>query len=197
DKDPVEASTREQFAFAPGGVVAIVDSFGVLSIEGWDRPDVEVWVTKKTRKEYTDPGKGVEELDRVVVTPVKESDARFVVTTEFPSRNLFTRPLRGKTNVELEYKIRVPRYSSLHIKHDIGEVRIKDVAGSINATARIGELSLTLPDGDYHIDARKRIGEVSSDFLSVPGATRQLYLRLGIGEINIRRMKPASPPHTD
>jgi len=194
-KDKAEITEREQFAFAPGGVVEIVDSFGELRVEGWDRPDVEVLTIRASRKRYEpdELDKGLGELERIVITPLKTSETRFVITTEFPSRNLFSRPLRGKTNVELEYHIKVPRQSSLYIKHDIGEVNIIGVAGNIEATSRIGEITLRVPEDEfYRVDARTRIGEVNSEVPSHPSAAgRRLYLRVGIGEINIHKLPSA------
>jgi len=54
----------------------------------------------------------------------KESDGKLLVTTRFPSRNLFTRPFRGKTNLKLVYKIKAPRRSVLDIDHDRGVVSV-------------------------------------------------------------------------
>ncbi|MBI1792251.1 MAG: hypothetical protein HYR60_32410 [Acidobacteria bacterium] len=215
-KDKAEITLREIFAFAPGGVIEINDSFGDLHVEGWDQADVEITTIRATRKEYLarDHAKAMQELERVVITPAKPSDDRFVITTEFPGRNLFTRPLRGKTNLEVEYRIKVPRHSNLSIKHDIGEVKVTGVAGNVEVTSRIGEVTLRLPGcASYRIDARSKIGDVHSDlegwsqrrllvgeqFESDPPVhVRRVYVRVGIGEINLRKMPAttsrAAPP---
>jgi predicted membrane protein len=113
---------------------------------------------------------------------------------------------RGKTNLNLDYLIKVPRQSTLLIKHGIGEVDVTNVSGDIEATASIGEISLKLPeDQRYAVDAHVRIGDVSSEFGQTtrrqgfipvgaklegdPGApTRRIFLRIGIGDINVNRM---------
>ena len=85
-------------------------------------------------------------------------------------------------------------------------MRVQNLAGDIRVTNRIGEISLTLPrNGQYNIDARSKLGEVTSEFdgkssrplllaekfvSRVGKDARQLYLRVGIGEINIRKSAP-------
>ena len=122
-KDRAEILLREIFAFSPGGVVEINDSFGDVKVEGWDQNDIEVTTIRASRREYLarEQARAIAELNKIVITPAKVSESRFVISTEFPSRSLFSRPLRGKTNLELEYRIKVPRESNLVIRHDIGE----------------------------------------------------------------------------
>jgi predicted membrane protein len=164
-------------------------------------------ITKKTQKQY-DPknlAKGLKELERVKVEMAQVSESSLLVTkTTFPSRTP-TRLMKGKTNVNLEYKIKVPRGSSLMIKHDIGEVGVSNVDGDIEATNRIGEIHLRMPgEYEYAVDARVKIGDVSSEFgntdysrqkllgakmeSNLPPTTRRLYLRVGIGDIQVSKM---------
>lgn len=207
-KDKVETFARQEFAFVSEGEIEIRDSFGELRVEGWDRPDVHIVVKKATQKEYAagDTAKALEHLARIVVTAERIGD-RILVTTAFPGRNLFTRPLKGKSNVDLDYKIKVPRRSRLIIKHDIGEVRVRDIVGNMNVTARIGEITLGLPDEErYVVDARARIGDVDSHwdeaqrqhlvgarmFSAAPPPAHRIFVRLGIGQINVRPVRPRS-----
>jgi predicted membrane protein len=130
-----------------------------------------------------------------------------VINTTYPSWTP-ARMFRGKTNLNLDYLIKVPRQSSLLIKHGIGEVDVTNVSGDIEATASIGEINLNLPeDQSYSVDAHVRIGDVSSEFgqvtqrqgLFAVGAklagdtadpTRRIFLRVGIGDINVARLHP-------
>ena len=208
DKHKVKSQSVETFTLAAPNSIHLDDSFGEVRVEGWSQDTVEVSIHKSTRKEYTsaDEYKGRAELDSVRVTTRRDRDNGIVISTAFPSRNLFTRSLRNKTNVELVYKIRVPRRSNLYIRHDIGEVQVKDVVGHIEVSNRIGEIGLKLPDHEeYSVDARVKIGDVSSDFhccgserqhwlgarLSEPNRpeAHQVILRVGIGDINVHKME--------
>src|SRR5262249_35820858 len=80
------------------------------------------------------------------------------------------------------------------------------VSGDIEATASIGEISLRLPEGQsYAVDAHVRIGDVSSEFGQttkrqglfavgaklageLPTPTRRIFLRVGIGDINVTKL---------
>jgi hypothetical protein len=43
---PAQVITTDRVDFAPGGTIRIDGSYGVLNIEGWDKPEVEITFTK-------------------------------------------------------------------------------------------------------------------------------------------------------
>lgn len=203
ERVPVEITTREIFAFPAGGMIEIKDSFGEIEIEGWDQPDVEVTAVRTTRKKYApeEREKALAELEKILVSPQKTEDQRFLITTEFPARPLLKRTF-GRPNIRLIYRIRVPSRSNLLIKHDVGEVVVKRVAGNIDITNRIGQVSLTVPDeAVYQVDARSGKGGVRSEITPIagrpvlvsaaPADVRMLYLRVDVGAINIRKHRDA------
>jgi hypothetical protein len=175
----------------PGGRVDIEGSFGELHVAGWDQPRIEVVVQRKTQKDY-DPARiaKAEEMLRQVVVDIEERQPGYmVITTRFPDRNVFTRPLKGKSNLDLSYEIRLPRDTALRIAHDIGDVRIDEMSGDVNATCHIGEIKINVPvDLSVEVDAKARIGNVDSRITSDPPgqADRKLYARVGVGDIQIR-----------
>jgi len=208
-KSEAESTTTQSLEFGAKGTIQIVDSYGSVKVEGWDKEEVELTVTKKTQKKYEPKNlaKAAKELERVTVTmePIGET-AMLVINTTYPSRTP-SRLLRGKTNLNLNYLIKVPRQSALFIKHDIGEVSVTNISGDIEATARIGDIHLQLPEEqNYAVDARVRIGDVSSEFgpdaqrqgLFSVGAklagepstpTRRVFVRLGIGDIEVTKLR--------
>jgi hypothetical protein len=204
DRRRVEETFTHILALGERGRVYIEDSFGELKIEGWDRSDVEITVRRGTQKRYK-PGqewKGRDQLDSVVVESRRSGDD-VIIRTRFPNRRL-TRMFRGKTNLRLEYIVRVPSRAALQVNHSIGEVVVANVVGDLRVTSDIGEVKLRLPRGrEYEIDARTRIGDVNSRLagrsrrVSLLGAEFRLrdgtgagrvYARLGIGEIKIDPM---------
>ncbi|MGH9671938.1 MAG: hypothetical protein ACRD44_02060 [Bryobacteraceae bacterium] len=203
-KHKVEYATTQTIAFDGGGKIRIDDSFGELRVEGWNRPDVELTVKRATNRRYKpeDEWKARERL-RDVRVEVTRSGADLLIRTHFPDRGV-TRLFRGKTDLDLEYTIRVPARADLSVRHSIGEVVVRNVHGDMSVTNGIGEVSLRLPrEKDYQIEARAKIGDVSSDFdgrsrrRSLLGAefrrtqgagAGHVYARVGIGEIRIDRM---------
>ncbi|MBO0861032.1 MAG: DUF4097 family beta strand repeat protein [Chloracidobacterium sp.] len=210
EKREAEIKTTQSLEFGSRGTIQIVDSFGSVKVEGWDKDEVELTVTKRTQKKYEpkDIAKAAKGLERFKITmdAVVESSL-LVINTTYPSWTP-ARMFRGKTNLNLDYVVKVPRQSSLLIKHGIGEVGVTNVSGDIEATASIGEINLNLPeDQSYSVDAHVRIGDVSSEFgqatqrqgLFAVGAklagdpaapTRRIFLRVGIGDINVAKLHP-------
>jgi hypothetical protein len=199
----VEQSSTETLAFAESGTLQIDDSFGEVHVEAWDRTEVQIAIQRSTQRRYEpdQEWKGRSELERVRIETRRVGYDRIELRTRFPKRGPF-RMFGGKTNVRLVYTIRVPRRTNLRIRHNIGEVRVSGVLGDHDVTADIGEIELRLPkDGEYHFDARAKIGEVSSAFQGrerrahLLGATfrtpyrssgHRVYARVGIGEVNIQ-----------
>ena len=79
---------------------------------------------------------------------------------------------------------------------------MNDVTGDIDVQSRTGDMIVMLPDpGPYSIDARTKLGSVSSDFVgkaarqllvgsqfALPNQapSRRIYLRMGCGSIEIK-----------
>ena len=174
-KRPVEVLHTERVNFVSGGTIQVLHSFGSLSVEGWDRPEVEVTVVK-SRERYYEPKhreQAVHALERVRIVAERHSDRELTISTILPHHR-FPRSLFGKSGVIVEYRIHVPRDSNLAIHHGTGRVLVSSVTGNIDATSRSGDILLMLPDsGAYSIDARSKLGTVSSDF---PGDSHRRYL---------------------
>jgi hypothetical protein len=227
-KHPVEATSTERFSFAPGGVIRLTDSFGSLAVEGWDRAEVEITIIKSIDRYYEpkQQERAARALERVRIVADRRSDTDLAISTILP-RKLFARllggkggvmrsagatldkvtgivrhPLGGKGGLMLEYQIHAPRDSRLVIHHGPGRVLVSNMNGDVEATSKGGDILLMLPDsGTYSIDARSKLGAVSSDFagashrrhivgsgfaLAAPTPSRRIYLRTGMGGITIK-----------
>jgi len=198
-----QVTKTERLDFPPGGLLRLKNSIGQVMVEGWDRPDVELNTTKSTKDAYNsqDREKAVRELDQVRIAAERHGD-ELVITTAFQRYGTFKPLLRGGTRFDLEYRISVPRNARVTIEHDTGYVSLDNVAGDIHVTASQAEIALHLPeDGQYAIEARSKLGDVTSDF---PGhmqrklwflgkqyahenaaASQKIDLRAGYGDIII------------
>jgi hypothetical protein len=205
-----QLSTTERLNFAPGGAVRLEGSYGCLSVEGWDRPEVEITVIRYLRGFYPAAKReeAARQLDAFKIHVERRSDKEVAISTERPRRgNRFSRFVsKNWGGVDLEYMIHVPRDSRLAIHHGGGSVMIADVAGPIEATSASGDIVAMLPDpGPYAIDARSKVGTVYSDFgdsahtgylvgerfvSAQPAPAKRVYLRTGIGGIEIQRITP-------
>jgi hypothetical protein len=179
-KQSFEVTSTERVNFLPGGTIRLVNSYGYLTVEGWDEPEVEVTVTKSTDRFY-DPAEKQEAERRfaqVRVVTERKSDKEVTISTILPARNPFfrsvlpldhiilTKPLvpNNRRGVTVEYKVLVPRDSRLVVHHDTGYVWVSDVTGDIDVNRHTGDMIVMLPDTvPYSVDAQTRLGSVSSD----------------------------------
>lgn len=185
-------------SFPPGGAIRVENSYGYLTVEGWDQAQVEVTVTKSD--------------GQVRVVTERRSGEEVVISTVLPHRANFLAgvvPWRHRRGAEMEYTIHVPRDSHLFIHHDSGYVSVSDVTGSIEVSSRTGDMIVMLPDpGAYAIDARTRLGRIDSDLscrrgnpllaggrliCTAPATAPRVRLRMGRGSIEIKNGSAAGP----
>jgi hypothetical protein len=209
-KQKVQVTHTQTVVLPSGGRLRFSNSIGELTVEGWDRPDVEITTIQSTTAEYAsqDREKASRELDRVKVS-VAPQGADLVVTTDYPRRRRLSpaRLLGPAGGFDLEYYIKAPRNAGLTVDHATGEVHVYDMTADIRATVRNGLITLNLPqEGLYDIDAKSKIGEVVSEFPGHRERTRlfghrfsqgtpaphKLYLRVGFGDIIIFKLQ--QPP---
>jgi hypothetical protein len=222
-KQPFEATSTERVDFLPGGAIRVDNSYGYLTVEGWDEPEVEIAVTKSTDRFYEPEQKEQAEkaFEQIRVVTEKRSDKELAISTTLPARHgfpysilpsrqiVFTMPKKTTLGVTVEYTVHVPRNSSLVVHQDHGYVWVGDVTGDIEVHSHTGDMIVMLPDpGPYAIDASTRMGSVTSDF---PGyghkrfliatrfvhagqaSSRRVYLRMGRGSITIKSGPPSGP----
>jgi hypothetical protein len=211
-KQAMPVITTESVAFAPGGAIQVSGSAGELNIEGWDRPEVEITVTRSTYRTDS-PGerdRAQRQLNAIKVTAERKSPTELAIRTVFPPRGFWARVAHCRPNVQMDYRIRVPRESKLVLRHAGGDILVYDVAGDIDASMGAGDIVMQLPAaGPYSFDAQCRFGRIYSDFAGTyhtaylaserfvqngPAPAKRVYLRVGAGGIEIQKMAPATPP---
>jgi hypothetical protein len=210
--EPVEATHTERMDFPSGGTLRMLKSTGDLTIEGWDRSDMEITTVKSTKSYHPGDRKTAEKsLERIKLVTARQGN-ELTITTEFPKHALPMRLFLGVSSFELQYVIKVPRNAKLVIEHDSGNVYVDDIAGDIQVKNGIGQVTMHLPqDGHYAIDAKTGLGAVDSDFAGPergryfdlghaflsegpPAGSQKLYARVDFGDIMIMKIRQPSPP---
>jgi hypothetical protein len=222
-KQSFEVTSTERVNFPPGGTISLNNSYGHLTVEGWDEPEVEIIVTKSTSGFYPPEGKAKAEqnFEQVRVAAERRSDKELEISTTLPARHGFptsilpsrrivvTMPKTSKRGVTVEYTVHVPRDSRVVVHQDNGYVWVSDVTGDISVDSHTGDMIVMLPDpGPYSIDARTRMGSVASDFAGQgnkqflvgshfvhagQAPSRRILLRMGRGSITIKNGPPSGP----
>jgi hypothetical protein len=212
-RQKVQVVQTERLDFPSGGLLRFENSIGELTVEGWDKPDVEITTIKSTKALYPsrDREKAAHELDKVRIS-IERRGEELVVTTDFPRHRGLPppSPLRAATSFELEYYVKASTNTRLAADHDTGEVHVDDLTSDIHVTVLNGGITVHLPqEGQYSIDAKSDFGGVTSDFpghnkrrrwlfghqlVQEASAAHNLYLRVGFGDITILKIqKPPTP----
>jgi hypothetical protein len=222
-KQSFAVTSTERFDFLPGGAIRVDNSYGYLTVEGWDEPEVEIAVTKSTDRffEPEEKEQATKAFEQIRVVTERRSDKELAITTTLAARHGFpssilpsrqivvTMPKKTTLGVTVEYTVHVPRDSRLVVHQDHGYVWVSDVTGDIEVHSHTGDMIVTLPDpGPYAIDASTRMGSVSSDFAGYgrkkflvathflhagQAPSRRIYLRMGRGSITIKNGAPSGP----
>jgi hypothetical protein len=211
DTQPSQVTNTQRLDFPPGGTIRINGSFGHLVVEGWDQPEVEITVTKSRPHFYGSKPTDQDQhrIESIPVATERVSATELTISTTLSSRHGDWFPFlpAGTTNgVTAEFEIRVPRDSHLAIRHRVGYVFVNGVTGDIEATATRGDIMLMLRDsGTYSIDAKTKLGAVSSDFegsvissymvgqrftRALTPPSQHLFLRMGFGGITVKAVPP-------
>jgi hypothetical protein len=207
-----EVTTTQQVPFQPGGTIHFNRSYGYLSIEGWDRPEVEITVIKSLDNLYDAKGQAeaTKRVNTVQVTAERKTDTDLDITTTVPHYSRWTHPLGSTGGVMVEYQVHVPRDSKLAIQHGTGDVLVTRVANDIEADVHSGDIVVLLPETvQYAIDAKSKLGTVSSDVdgdfhrghlvgiryaHTAAAPSHKLNLRVGVGGITIKSSVAPAPP---
>jgi len=196
-----QVRNTEHVPFQAGGTVRVENSYGYLTVEGWDEPEVQVTVTKSTNHD------GV----HIALESTAPGEAA-IRTNAPPARLLILRwPSRIRAGVMPDYSILIPRDARLFVQHDHGYVWINDVRGDLEVHSHTGDMIVALSEASpYAIDARVKFGSVWSDFdegkrighfllgsgfIQTPGSPApRVRLRMGRGNITIVK-GPTSGPY--
>jgi hypothetical protein len=211
EMQPAQVTNTTRVSFQGGGLIRVDASYGNLNIDGWDRPEVEVTVTKSMPYDFAPghPEQARKHLEAVRVITERRSDSELLISTIHP-HNAGRFPLRfpgaNTGGVRLDYEVHVPRTSRLDVQHGDGYVSVSNVIGGIDASSSRGDIMLLLPDaGPWSIDAKCRIGPVTSDLAgnahlahlvgerfatTNSSPARRIRLRMGIGGITIKQDLP-------
>jgi hypothetical protein len=195
-----QASETKSIDFPAGGTLQLKRSIGLLTVEGWDEPKIEIVAIKTPESDRPNAEKdAAPAIERTSIVAERHGND-IVVTTSVAQNPWPLRPFEGIRPVSIEYRIHAPRAARLNIDHRSGEVNIEGIAGNIRVTDGLGQITVTLPQGGANaIDAKSKLGAIDSDFAgserkklkfghsftSRESGAQRVFLRIGFGDIVI------------
>ncbi|HLX44715.1 MAG TPA: hypothetical protein VKR43_14815 [Bryobacteraceae bacterium] len=194
----LSATHTDRFSVAASVSIRLENSFGEINVEGWDSPEVEVTVTKSVEQRTGEKANAAQQRLDSVQVGVKHSEGEAIVSTVYPPQGGLSHLFGRRGDVMITYRIHAPRASKLIVEHNRGGLNITGISADIRGTVDRGQITLTLPDGRYALDAKCRVGKVYSDFeghdqrqhligeeFDHQAGEPNLYLRAAFGDIMI------------
>lgn len=182
-------SKTDTLEFPAGGKLNIQHSNGEVTVEGWDRSEIEITIVK-TEYAEKNPDKAKRNVGKVNVTSERKGDG-ILITTKRPRC----------TGVEVDYWIKAPRNAQVTVDHKGGEVHLDNITGPIHVTDKRGGITVNLVgDAKPSVNARSKWGTATSDFGGKESRTwilgqafagdssagsQPVYLRAGYGDIRV------------
>jgi hypothetical protein len=164
-----------RFALPPGGVLAVNNVQGAVSVEGWERPEVAVTVTK-TALAPTD------RLDDVRVSA--ESGAGYLrLRTLYP--NNLEEPIRVDYQLYVPRRLRIERLRTL-----VGDINVRDLEGPVDARSLLGDI--TEQDVAGPVVAQALTGNIVVWLRALPDPSTPLLLDTVNGNLDL-----LLPPRAD
>jgi hypothetical protein len=207
--EAVDVKTSARADYTAGATVSITGTAGELNVEEWDQPRVEATLERTEYSDAADREAAKQRLEKIAITVEKRGND-IAVELKTPKRFFVMRWLRGKTNATLDCVVMIPHGAKLVVRHQDGSVFVYGGGGDIDASARLGDIVLQLPEPEkYAIDARVNAGSVYADYegnyhghallrsglVSPTGAgAHTIKARVGIGGISIVKKDPVPAP---
>lgn len=164
-----------QYPLPNGGRVSVENVQGEIVVEGWDRPEVQVLVTKTVR------GGDASRLDDVRIV-VERGENSLAFHTVYPEG--LDEPIR------VDYRLKVPRQARLDALSTLeGNVLVANVEGVVAARCLNGNIRGVNVAGE--LAARTINGSIVASLRSLPEAPGALHLDTVSGDIHL--ILPAHP----
>jgi len=164
----LERAWYARYQFPVGGSVAIENVQGEISVEGWDRAEVEITAAK------IGTGQGDHLEDVRVVTEVGFESLLF--RTVYPPR--MDKPVR------VNYRLRVPRQIRLASLRTLeGNIAVHNVEGSVDARTLSGNIEQMGIAG--RVTARTLTGSILVSLQALPPGTAPLLLDTVNGNVDL------------
>lgn len=143
-----EEEFHQQVSLLSGGSVVVENGRGDVSIEGWDKAEMQV----DARKIFDGDGAVREHWMRETKVRVEGDEHHRLVKVEYPSDLLHSWGFwSGERSVSL--KIHLPRQVDAELKTDRGHVTVQQITGKLDIGSDRGEVDITRLDGELRVHA--------------------------------------------
>ncbi|HUU28632.1 MAG TPA: DUF4097 family beta strand repeat-containing protein [archaeon] len=178
------SSFKEEFnreiSLEPGGSFSLSNVEGRIEVSGWDEPRVQINAVKRVSG-FSSLEKAQKWLDKIEIRVIQSGNS-IEVETKYPKKtgngfslsDIFDGVKRLQIQMEVSYRVKLPRRTDVRLKSVDGDISLAEVGGDIKADAVDGSIEMrkvsgvlkaVTVDGDITIDQLQG----SANFTTVDG----------------------------
>lgn len=142
---------QQTYPLQAGGTVTLDNVNGGVTIEAWDRNEVQVVADKEVKAKTDEVAR---KAMQQVQIQVGKSAGRLDIVTKLPKRDngLFEWMAGNNVNINVRYQVKVPRKAALDIETVNGGIRLAGTHGKATAETTNGALEINGVHGNLHLE---------------------------------------------
>ena len=142
---------QQTYPLQAGGTVTLDNVNGGVTIEAWDRNEVQVVADKEVKANDSDTAR---KAMQQVQIQVNKSAGRLDIVTRLPKQGSgLVDWMTGKNvNINVKYQVKVPRNAALDIETVNGGVRLAGTHGKATVETTNGALTIDGVHGNLHLE---------------------------------------------
>ena len=186
----VSSTETETFSIDPGGLVLVESDDGYITVESWDRNEVEVIMKKRAwGRNKRDAERNLEDINIDIVRRGNNLYIRDVTDNNIRVRIGILDLFRGRTRfgTSVSFDIKLPKQMNLDLNTDDGDIRVSNVEGDFDFDVDDGDIFLfdskgsrievNIDDGDVRFENINRLHQNSASTITITCDDGEIFLR--------------------
>jgi hypothetical protein len=164
----VSLKSEKTFKYNSHGQIIIQAERGVISIQKWDRPEVQVVLTVSAKNKEESAARN--DLSHIVYNLVSNRGNIFLNNRTVIPEN---EPQEIKSTIGCSYIIQVPSWANITVNNKFGKVTVNEIAGVIAGNLQYCDLSITGYTGILNLTVQ--VGDFNATDSDVRGSLKTRY----------------------
>lgn len=173
---------QQTYPLQAGGTVTLDNVNGGVTVEAWDRPEVQVVADKEVKANDSETAK---KAMQQVQIQVGKSAGKLDIVTKLPKRDngLFEWMAGKNVNINVKYQIKVPRNAVLDLETVNGGVRLVGTHGKAEVETTNGALEIDGVHGNLDLETTNGSISVVRSAGAVEASTTNGSIEVELNEV--------------
>ena len=189
-QEEVSSTETQTFSIEPGGLVLVESDDGYITVDSWDRNEVEVIMKKRAwGRNDRDAERNLEEINIDIVQRGNNLYIRDITDNNVTVRVGILDLFRGQTRfgTSVSFDIKLPKQMDLDLNADDGDIRVTNVDGDFDLDADDGDIFLfdsnggrievNLDDGDLRFENINRMQQNTTSSVMISCDDGEIFFR--------------------